>query len=158
MPGGAEIGQGGAQAYASWVVKGRRADAGAVGVVEVGIGRMTGGETGLVEGILAHGPFLEPVAPHRDRAIGAMKVVVEVGVRLHLAEVGEALLEAPLGEAGGSPGVVIVGSAPDQRGAVDGAGASGNLAAETCISGCCRVNLPRRFQSWSSGGLTGPAP
>ena len=83
----------------------------------------------MEEGLLSRGPVLAGVMAHRDRALGAVEVIVKVGVVLQLAEVGQAVDVGPAVVAPGGPGVVVLGRAANEGLAVDGAGAAHSLAA-----------------------------
>ena len=66
---------------------------------------------------------------HGHGPVGAVEVVVKVGVVLQTAEVGQAVHVAPAVVAEGLPGVVVLGRAADEGLAVDGAGTAQHAAA-----------------------------
>src|SRR5919106_7070116 len=77
-----------------------------------------------------------PVLPFgmmdKDGAFSPVKVVVEVNVGLHFAEVGQHLIEAPLVVTYSGPGVEVLGDATIESRGVDGAGPSSDLASGHC--------------------------
>ena len=125
----ADVGQGHAHAHTVNVILGPQADTGGLGVVHVRMVGVSGVRCGLEEGFLCRGPSLAGVVADGDRAVGAVEIVVEVGVVLQLAEVGQAVDVGPSLVARGGPSVVVLGCAPDEGLAVDGAGTSQHLAA-----------------------------
>ena len=84
--------------------------------------------TGVIKSVLGGEPVFRFEALGDDRAVGAVEVVLEIGIGLQLAEVAEKVLEPPFGVAEGRPGVVVLGDSPEEHLAVDGAGAAGDLA------------------------------
>ena len=90
-----DVGQGHAHAHAVDVVLGAQADSGGLGVVHIGVEGIPGGGGGLEERLLGSGPSLAMVMADRHRAIGAVEVIVEVGVVFQLAEVGQAVDVGP---------------------------------------------------------------
>ena len=128
MPDGVQVGQGCAHADAVGVVHGYGPDTPRIGVVHVGVVGIALGQAGLVEGHLGRQPGLLLVAAHRNGAVKAVEVVVDIRVRLQLAEVGQGLDEGPFVVAPGCPVVVVLGDAPQQHLAVNGAGTAHHAA------------------------------
>ena len=123
-----QIPEGGAPADAVGVVERRGANAGGIGaIVVVGMGETVGAD-GVVEGRLSRQPILALEASGDDGTVVAVEVVGEIGVGLQAAETAQQVREAPLVIAHGGPTVVVLGDAPQEHLAVDGAGTAGDLA------------------------------
>ena len=124
-----QVAHGSADADAVGVVQGRRPYAVSIRVVVVGTVGVAGGPGSVVEGLLGRHPVLALEAVHHYWAIAAMEIVAAVvRVRLNLAEIGQHVGVGPFVVAEGCPGIVVLGHAPQEYLAVDGAGPAGNLA------------------------------
>ena len=126
---GVEIRNRRAHAHAARVVERHGADPGGVGVVHVRIVREAGVPARLVERRLQGQPGFLRVPPHGDRAVGAVKVVPDVGVVFQPSEIRQRFLVAPLVVAGRRPPVEVLRGPTQQDLVIDGAAASGDLAA-----------------------------
>ena len=128
VPHRVDVGQGHAHPHAVDVVLCAQADAGGLGVVHVGVERIpcTGGSP--EERLLQRGPRLPMVVADGHRAVGAVKIVVEIGIVLQLAKVGQTVDIGPAFITPRRPGIVVLGCAPDESLAVYGAGAAQDLA------------------------------
>ena len=124
----AQVADCGAEPDAVRVVQRQGAYAGGIGVVVVWAVGEALGPAGVVEGLLVRTPRLSPEPVRHYRAVGAMEVVVECGVGLQPAKIGQQLVEAPLIVAQGGPAIVVLGDPSQEDLAVDGAGAARDLA------------------------------
>ena len=130
-----EMGQCRAHPHAAQVVGGRHAHAGRVGPVGVLHRRIAVLPASVIEGPLDGRRLGGLAAAHRYRAVGAVEVVLDVHIPLHLAVERQHLVVRPLGVALGRPGVKVLGQAPLHGLAVDGRPAADDLALG-------HVNLP----------------
>ncbi len=125
----AQIADVGAPADAVGVVERAGTRAGGVGIVVVGAVRKAVFAACLVPCLLVGQPFVGLVAPDDGRAVNAVEVVGEVGVRLHAVEKRDELLERPLVVAPRCPVVVVLRDAAQEYLRVDSGRAAGRLAA-----------------------------
>ena len=119
------------RAYADFVndVERQGPDARGVGAVVVGAVGEAHVSGGPVEGALVGRPLLLGVAATGDRAIITVELVPEVLVGLHAFHIGQHFFEGPLIVAPFGPSVVVFPLSAKELGAVNCAGASGDLAA-----------------------------
>src|SRR5262245_14598253 len=121
MSGLMQVAQGGTPANPVGVIIRDRTDPSGIRVIVVWTVMKAGSATRAVEGMLVWQPLVGLKTVRNDRTVSAMEVVVtEVGVRLDLAEVLEAVFKVPLLVAHGGPGVVIFRHAAQEKLAVDG--------------------------------------
>ena len=129
VPGHVEVAQGRAPADAVGVVDRAGTDPRCVGKVVVRAVWDADGPAGIVKRLLVGQGLIGLEPAHDYGTVGVVEVVAaEVGVGLDHAEVLQQVLEAPLVVAQSGPGVVVLGNAPQEDLAVDGAGAAGDLA------------------------------
>ena len=110
-------------------VAGAGRHAGGLGVVLVRVVVETQGQTGGLESGGMGQPLVGTVAPHRDRAFGAVPVVLEIVVIFHTAEKGQHAGIAPFPVAPLRPAVIVLRDAPVQHLPIDGRRPARSLAA-----------------------------
>ena len=96
-------------------------------VVVFGVGE-TGSQTSVIKRLLGREPRLPFETVGDNRPVVAVEIIVEVRVGFQLPKEWKQFLEVPLVVALGGPRVIVLGDATQEDLAVDGAGASGNLA------------------------------
>ena len=124
----AEVSDGRADPHAAEVVGWGYADARRIGAVGVLHRAEALADARLPEGSLDRRLRVGDAATHRHGPLGAVKVVVNIQVVLHLAEERQHLGIGPLGVAHGGPVVVVLGQAALHGLSVDGRAAADHLA------------------------------
>src|SRR5262245_29216203 len=127
VPARVQVTESSTEADAIVIVRDRRAYTRSIGAIMVRALRKSGSPASVVEGPLGRMPRCSVGMVHKDRALGAMIVIVKVYVGFDLPEVRHDLLEAPLVVTVSSPGLKIFGYAAVEGRGVDGAGASRDL-------------------------------
>ena len=110
------------------VIHRNRPHAAGIGAVHIVILRVARLPAGGKKRLLKRQPFLPWEPSHRNRPLGAVKIVADVQIRLHLAEIGQNIHKRPPVVACGGPAVIILRRSPQQHLPVDGAGAAHHLA------------------------------
>src|SRR5215475_10151870 len=128
VPTRVQVAESSTKADAVVIVRDRRAYTRSAGAIVVRTLRKASGPAGVVEGPLSRMPCRWIGMVHKDRALGAMIVIVKVHVGLDLPEVRQDLLEAPLVVTARGPGLKIFGYAAVEGRGVDGARAASDLA------------------------------
>src|SRR5262245_12945265 len=128
VPARVQVAESSTEADAIVIIRDCRTYARSTGAIMVRALRKAGSPASVVEGPLGRMPRCSVGMVHKDRALGAMIVIVKVHVGLDLPEVRQDLLEAPLVIAVSSPGLKIFGYATVEGRGVDGAGAARDLA------------------------------
>ena len=128
MAGRVQMGQGRRHSDALRVVHRHRRHPGGLRPVHIAILPETGGHAGLIQGGLNRRPL--PLRPpqYRHRPLGAVKIVPDVQVALHFAEIGQYLEVSPFRVAPFGPAVIILGHPPQQQLPVNRPGTAHHLA------------------------------
>ena len=123
-----QVRQSRAHAHPIDVIFSAPADAGGIRVMHVGIFREVGCHAGPVKRLLHGRPGLAGKAAYGNRAVGAVEVIVEIGIVLQFPKVWQHLAIRPRRVARRCPGVKILWGAPDEGLAIDSTGTPDGFA------------------------------